>query len=529
MNAKKWLIGWLLLTMSALCVMGGLVYKIDPYFHYHEPDLEHYFYPLNNQRSQNDGISKHFTYNAIITGTSMTENFKTSEMDEIFGVNSIKVSFSGGTYKEMNDNLQVALKHNSDIKTIVRCLDYEKIFDDKDLMRDDLGGYPTYLYDDNLLNDVKYLCNKDVIWGRVYPILKTKSEGGITGITSFDDYSRWQQYYNFEKKNVIEAYKKNKKNVFISELNEDVKLKIKGNIFQNVTSLADQYPEVDFYYFFSPYSIVWWNGIVDNGSINKWIEAEKYIIELILEHPNIHLYSFNNRTDITTDLNHYKDLTHYGEWINSAMLQWMYDGKYLLTKENYQDYLNAELEFYSNFDYTSINDQEDYESDYYAAALINQELTGAEPISLLENDEVEINLSGAQIVEHQYDGSKGIQCVGSLQRECESDIPISEYLIHNEYVGGKMSISDIGEHNYLVFYGKKTAGNGQPSVLVYDENNEKIGELSAYYGDIDNEWHQYVIDLSKVDGAVTIIFNGGYIDKSGSPDSEYIFSEIKLY
>lgn len=530
MKAKNWLIGWLLFVIVGLGIIGLTVYRVDPYFHYHEPDLENYFYKLDNQRSQNDGISKHFDYDAIITGTSMTENFKTSEMNEIFGVNSIKVAFSGGSYKEIDDNLAVSLENNPEIKLIVRCLDYAKIFDDKDLMREDLGGYPTYLYDKNPLNDVKYIFNKDVIFGRIYEMSKAREQEGFApGITSFDSYSRWQDNYTFGINTVIpdrfQACDKGE----ISHLTEDEKQTIRENIEQNVTSLADEYPDVKFYYFFSPYSVAWWKDRVDDGTINKWIEAETYIIETVLEHENIYLYSFNNCTDITTNLNHYKDPRHYGEWVNSAMLQWMYEGKYLLTQGNYQDYLNTELDFYNNFDYMSINDQEDYEYDYYAAALLNAQLSGSVPMSVLEDPAVTINLSNAQIVEGQYNGLQGIQCVGSLQRELGSEISVSDYILNGGYVGAKINIPDVGEHKYLAFYGRKIADNGQPSVFIYNENNDKVGELSLSYLDIDYEWHQYVLDLSKVEGAVSIVFNGGYIDKTGSAESSYVFSDIKLY
>lgn len=96
---------------------------MGPFFHYHKPNTERYYYMLNNERSQNDGISKHFDYDALITETSMAQNFIASEMDKIFGTNSIKVCYSGGSYKEINDNLVVALKYNPDLKTIVRGLE----------------------------------------------------------------------------------------------------------------------------------------------------------------------------------------------------------------------------------------------------------------------------------------------------------------------------------------------------------------------------------------------------------------------
>lgn len=379
MKLKRWLIGWLVLVVMTLGIMGDWVYKIDPYFHYHKPDINSYYYSLDNQRSQNDGICKQFDYDALITGTSMTENFKSSEFDEIFGVNSIKVPYSGGSYKEINDNLIIALDSNPDLKTIVRCLDMGRFFDDASAMRHDLGTYPTYLYDSNPFNDVNYLFNRDVIFERAYPmILANKAEEFEPGITSFDDYSRWQDSFVFGINTVCPDGIKYSGLGDAIHLTGEEKKTIEENITQNVISLADEYSDVNFYYFFSPYSIAWWEALASSGTIYKQLEAEQYIIELILEHKNIHLYSFNNRVDITTDLNNYKDAIHYGQWVNSLMLRWMKDGKYLLTEDNYQDYLQKEYNFYITYDYNAINGQEDFENDFYAAELLNNELIGAE-------------------------------------------------------------------------------------------------------------------------------------------------------
>lgn len=373
MKSKNWIIGWGVIVSIFLSIIGILVIKIDPYFHYHKPDLNKYYYSLDNQRSQNNGVIKNFDYDALITGSSMTENFKTSEMDSIFAVKSIKVPFSGGTYKEINDNLVFALENNPKLKTIVRSLDYSKIFDDKDLMRTDLGEYPTYLYDSNPVNDVRYLFNKDVVFGRIYPMISNKSETNFKpGITSFDDYASWQKNYTFGKNSVIpNGIKSIEKSKPVHLANEE-KQTINENIAQNVTSLAAKYPDVNFYYFFPPYSAVFWNDLNNDGTIYKQIEAESYAIELILKYPNIHLYSFNMLTDITTDLNNYKDSTHYGQWINSLMLRYMKNNKCLLTKENYRSYLDEELKFYTSFDYSSLNDQIDYEDDLYKADIVDK-------------------------------------------------------------------------------------------------------------------------------------------------------------
>lgn len=383
-SKKAWITGYFIILMLILCIAGISVYDIDPFFHYHKPNIESYYYPLYNQRSQNDGISKHFEYDALITGTSMTENFKVSEMDSMFGTTSIKVPYAGATYKEINDNLKIALRNNSSLKAIIRCLDMGKFFQPSDAMEHELGEYPTYLYDSNPFNDAKYLFNRDVVFNRVYSMQKaSRVEGFMPGITSFDDYSNWQANAIFGfKAGIPEEFAVLEK---VNSITNENKVVIYENIYNNVISLAEEYSDVTFYYFFSPYSAVWWAQaeLSEAGKICQQIEGERYVIEMILECDNIKLFSFNLRTDITTDLNNYKDPAHYAEWINSLMLKWMHDGKYQLTKDNYEQYLEDELNFYTSFDYESLNEQEDYEDDLYAAALLNQDLNGVKPISLL--------------------------------------------------------------------------------------------------------------------------------------------------
>lgn len=529
-NAKTLVAVHMAAVICALVVVGWHVVHIDPFFHYHKPYTEIYFYRLNNERSQNDGITKNFEYDALITGTSMTENFKTSELDEIFGVSSVKVPFSGGSYKEINDNLVTALDYHPDLKMIVRGLDMYSFFDEADRMREDLGSYPTYLYDKNIWNDVQYIFNRDVIFNRVYPMESVRQkEGFVPGVASFDQYSYWMTAYHFGIGTACPEGVSMQEAEEAVHLTEEEKERIHENIDQNVTSLARNYPNVDFYYFFTPYSILWWQALVTDGNIYRQIEAEQLVIEDILACNNIKLYSFNNRTDITTDLNNYRDTIHYGSWINSLMLRWMRDGKYQLTKENYKEYLEQELSFYTTFDYGQLNGQEDYVNDYYAEALLNKEINGTEPLKFSEEMLWEGELNSADVVEDQYDGAAGIECHGTVQRISQENPSIADYLISVEYVGCKLEIEDIGVYRYLVFYGRKNRDHGQPSVCMYNEDNEVLASCAADYHDLDNEWHQYLIDVSQLQGKVTIIFNGGYVDSTGSADSSYTFSNITLY
>jgi len=532
MKAKVWLISWLVIVISVLCVLGFGVYKIDPYFHYHEPILDKYFYVLDNQRSQNDGISKHFDYDALITGTSMTENFRTTEADRIFGCNSIKVAYSGGTYKEINDNIEKALEANPNLKLVIRCLDMGRFLDMPDSMRWDLGFYPTYLYDSNPFNDVEYLLNRDIVFGRAYKMTsEINQEGFNPGMTTFDEYSRWQTAYVFGIDTVNPSGFEEIGDVVGDEkqhLSAEEKEAIKKNIYLNVTSVAEKYPDTNFYYFYSPYSIGAWSKWKTDGSLYKMLEAEAFITELIVPYENIHLFSFNSRTDITTDLNNYKDNEHYATWINSLILKWMHDGQFRLTEENYKDYLKQEYDFYTTFDYSSVNGQEDYEADFYAAALLNKELTGAEPLEVLNDSKVDVKLNGAEYITDESNRNAIIDCFGTLARDYATE-DLAEYIRDIEFIGAKFIVNLDEGYNYLCFNGQKITDQGQLTVCVYDEAGVCVRKVTADYLDLDNEVHQYVIDLSTINGKVTVILNGGYVDCTGSLGSNYQFSDVYMY
>lgn len=352
MNFKKWIFIFFTETCIITFILAAINVIVDPFFHYHKP-LPGLFYILNNERYQNNGILKHFDYDAIITGTSMTENFKTSEFDKLFNVNSIKIPFSGATFKEINDNLKTAYRTNHQIKYVVRGLDTYNILREKDSMRTDLGKYPEYLYNDKIIDDFNYFLNEDVLF-LSFKIIENYNKYPKGGITTFDRYANWNGRYKFGAQYVLKkrnSFKKPDKDIKLSKKEREI---IKLNIKQNVTDLAYAHPETKFYYFFPPYSIVYWGGIYEQGRISKFIEMEKYAIELILECPNIKLFSFNTMTDITTNLDNYKNTLHYGEWINSKMLEFMKNDVGLLTKENYKKYIEEEKALYLNYPYNDL-------------------------------------------------------------------------------------------------------------------------------------------------------------------------------
>lgn len=353
-TSKKWGIACLLVTLALLLALGAMTAIIDPYFHYHAP-LRSLSYWLNDQRYQNDGIMRHFPYEAVITGSSMTENFATTVFEREFGLPAVKVPFSGASYKEIAGNLVRGIGSNDRLSVVVWGLDYNRLMDEKDTMGYEESFYPSYLYDDRLLNDVMYVFNKTVFLTDTIRTISYTRSGLPT--TSFDGYCCWIGLFEFGREAVLANYARPPKAQAETPFSEEDRINLEGNLRQNIISLAEANPQIEFYLFFTPYSIFYWDSLNQEGSLKRQLEAERAAIELLLTCDNIRLYSFFDDFDMVTDPDNYMDPGHYSAEINTNILVWMHDGAHLLTRENYQAYCQKTYDFYTGYDYGSLFDE----------------------------------------------------------------------------------------------------------------------------------------------------------------------------
>lgn len=349
MSYKSFFITTLSLLLFVLVAFSAATVIVDPFFHYHAP-LSSLAYPINNQRYQNDGILRNFDYDSVITGTSMTENFSVSQWDTLFDAKTVKVSLSGSYLKETADRLDTAFASNDHIKYVVRSLDFYSLTADKDTVSD--FEYPAHLYDNNVFNDVKYMLNKSVFFNRTCQVIVNTLNGGTT--TDFDAAFNWSDNFLYGKQPVLERYYRCEKSDTVYNSFDDQKQTIKENVEQNVIRLATEHPETEFYLFYPPYSIITWDSWNQAGDLPKNVEIMRYVSELLLGYENIHLYSFNDDFDTICNLDNYKDLEHYGDWINEDILENMKNRKGLITKENIDLHFDSLKSFYSDYHYDAI-------------------------------------------------------------------------------------------------------------------------------------------------------------------------------
>lgn len=352
LTENKFIKLFILISIFLMILFASIIVIVDPCFHYHKP-FEFFQYNLQGgkERYQNDGIGKNWDYDAIITGSSMTENFKTTQFDDLFNVSSVKLPFSGSSWKEINDNLARALNKKHP-KAIVRGLDTNQILNDKDRQR--YSGFPEYLYNNLIFDDVNYVLNKNFMFDYVIPALSYTRDGNKT--TSFDVYNNWNAGYTFGAEAVWNSYKDSRKNdaLPMKEFSDDDKIVVRDNVNQNVLELVALYPDVQFYYFFTPYSIMWWDSVKQDGTMFQITEGLKSACTLLLKHENLHLFSFFDDYEMICNLDNYKDNGHYGEWVNEWMLECMKNDVSRLNVSTYKQYWDEIFDFYNNYDYEKL-------------------------------------------------------------------------------------------------------------------------------------------------------------------------------
>jgi len=351
---KKWGLCAVILLVVLVMGMALLTYIVDPYFHYHGP-VKGISYRLYEQQYINDGIARHFEYDTIIIGNSLSENMQPSQVDELFDCKSIKIPYSGAGYNELWRKIERALEYNDDVKKVFVVVDMEDAAKDKDYVR--YTNYPEYLYDDDLWNDAQYLWNKDIFYrGTIYNLLMT-----ITGkeSTTFDEYSvkRGETGVDIVLPMAKEIPLTPPESIEYTDKDEGM---VRDNINENIISVVKKYPDVEFILIYAPYSIVKWARFYANGEMDYQLKSVHTAIENLVEQENITLYSFQDDFELIGNLDQYLDTIHYTTEVCEYMMEQIAKGKEVISKDNYTEYLRTITDYYMQYDYYNLKNSYGY-------------------------------------------------------------------------------------------------------------------------------------------------------------------------
>lgn len=340
---KRWAIGFLtgILGLLALCALTVRV--IDPFFHYRapNPDAEFWF----DERYQNAGLLRSQHYETVLMGTSLAANYRPFWFDTFYKTSTVKVTIPNGGFHEFSQALDYAYERQ-DVKRVIFGLDPNILARPVSEAPDQL---PAYLYDDNPWNDSSYLLSKDVLLRSAYTVLK-RAQGQTRPL---QDAFLWDGTLYFSKELALAGYQR-PEHIAPKPLPADALLEVCDENLKQVVGWVEQHPDTQFVFFFSPYSILYWDKMQRMGETDAVFELLRHTVETLLPYENTELQCFLTDTEKITDLNNYADHIHVAGRVTYEMAKAMPGGEYRLTAENYQQRLDGLNQFVVNYDYESI-------------------------------------------------------------------------------------------------------------------------------------------------------------------------------
>lgn len=115
---------------------------------------------------------------------------------------------------------------------------------------------------------------------------------------------------------------------------------LNGNIAL-LTAKVQEHPETTFKFFFSPYSMLWWDNAYRSGELEAVIYNEKQAIASLLSYDNVEIYYYQDDEPVITTLDNYMDMLHFSKDINYYIFDKLAKGEERLTIDNYEQRLDG--------------------------------------------------------------------------------------------------------------------------------------------------------------------------------------------
>lgn len=328
---KRFVLQTLLLVAIALAAVGTFNYRIDPFQQYRVPKAHAPRFYQAFQRHENPGIARHYEYDRVVIGSSMTENVSGSEVDRAFsGGRTVNLALSAMTAYDARKLLEVVLARGK-AKQVLYTLDFNAFSG-----AIDRTGFPealpTYLYDRHRWNDLPYLLSIATA-RRSLDIVRDAKEGRFSidrdrpwAWDAGTEFSASRTVANLDPTNLNARYRQPPRTP------EGMSASFEANL----AALVDAHPEVEFIFIWPPYSILVWADFAQRGQLDVTLDFKRRFFARLGGKPNVRIHDFQARTDIIEDLGHYTDIYHYNPGTSSFLVQETANGVERVTRENFE-------------------------------------------------------------------------------------------------------------------------------------------------------------------------------------------------
>ena len=277
------------------------------------------------------------TFDSIISGTSMGQNFKCTDFDRITGDFSYKLTASGVKIPQTCKIIEFACKRHK-IRSVL--LDMHTLL----LINAPQEESMRYYNDNSLWGD---LIDGVSLWSlkdrEKYYKRRFRSEKKDTLGWTRDDIYCWDDGTKCSRAALAHDILRG---TYIKDVRLDLDLKyISFNVQENLLPLIKSHPEITFYLFLPPFTpfAYFWKG-------DDMMLARKAVMDYLLPLPNVRLYDFQGCSEICLEFDQYKDITHYSAKISEWILEQIKDDNFRVTPQNRHIFEKRLSDMLKNFD-----------------------------------------------------------------------------------------------------------------------------------------------------------------------------------
>lgn len=346
MTSKKYIIKTITYFVIILIFLGIITVVLDPFSHFHDP-LFGMGAVETNERSALIGVAKNSNYDTLLLGSSMSENFEDAWFEDgVIGNSAIKVCLQGAHFSDYKVILDEAI-NKPELKTVVFCLDTYLLTNNPD---DNPVTIPEYLSNKKVWDDSYYVWNKSVI----FEFLPKFIINNIRYKGSDDKAYVWSDDYEFGSKIAIREYINNRP-IAISEMKKfDEYFDYSDQFINSIIPYIESRPDVSFIFYCPPYSMLFWDYSLRTGNIEAETCALERVMKELLTKENVRIFYFQDDINIVSNLDNYRDYSHFKQDVNRYMYECIRDGKKEVTNETYFDKLLNMYEYALEYDYESL-------------------------------------------------------------------------------------------------------------------------------------------------------------------------------
>lgn len=289
---------------------------------------------------QGAGIIKNFDYETLIIGSSLIQNMRPSYAEKLFESKTVKVPLCGIGFQYILDACNLSLEKNDNLKRIIMNTDPTMLFNDYEDK-----GFPSYMYDNNIFNDVNYLLNKSVLFSENLNVLNRTIEK--TNQENMDEAFSSEKTFYFSEYSAVQSASNDSIEFNEKELYKKFKLSV-----SSLADIVEKNPDIEFSFFIPPKSILELKTMSLNSYLDFYCNIIKETFEIFSSYDNCRVFMFQDDKKTVENLYNYCDTQHFSSNVSDKILEDICRGENLMTKGNCSDRLEKIKRMAMNFDYS---------------------------------------------------------------------------------------------------------------------------------------------------------------------------------